>query len=40
MSKDADATEQKITAAQDENILPVLGTAMWKTNKVISVKME
>lgn len=27
-------------STEDENILPVLGTAMWKISKVISVKME
>lgn len=40
MSKEAAATEQKTTSAEDENVLPLLGTAMWKINKVISVKME
>lgn len=40
MSKEAAATEQKTTSAEDENVLPLLGTAMWKISKVISVKME
>lgn len=34
MSKEAAATEQKTTSAEDENVLPLLGTAMWKISKV------
>lgn len=40
MSKEADATEQKTTSAEDENVLPLFGTTMWKINKVITIKME
>lgn len=40
MSKEADATEQKTTSAEDENVLPLLGTSMWEISKVTSVKLE